>query len=225
MPDPEIKVCVVALTQKDYADIEPEDFRTLLVTPPPFCDFAVPGKPYAPAPDDWRPFVGSDTVMQFLRAANLAPISTSTYLYDPDNKISTEARDNTDLYIIDPLVLMHRVKREILCSKVQPEIRKAKTAFCIILPSNIPPGIRTKLEIACSTRLSDLFDTWLDVDVWEWEVERPQQLKKFLRWLARYLNLNGKGSTDSMGFYFEIHNEKYGTPRVLVTQTPRMSGK
>lgn len=216
-----ITVCVIALTQADFAEIEPDDFRASLATPPPFYDFNILGKPYAPAPDDWRPFGGDDTVAQLIKAAGLTLNSMSIQLYDP--AASVEARDKTDLYIIDPLVLMHRVKRNKLRYNVQERIQAAKKAFCIILPRNIPQTIRDKLEEACLRDLNDLFGAWLDVDVWEWEVEKPLQLHKFLRRVAKHFSEKGDPST--MAIFYQKSNDAFGTPQVNLPDLPRMIGK
>lgn len=221
MPDQRITICVIALTQADFADIEPDAFRVLLATPPPFYDFNVPGRPYALAPDDWRPFGGNDTVTQLIEAAGLTLNSMSIQLFDP--AASVEARDKTELYIIDPLVLMHRAKRNTLRYNVQERIQAAKRAFCIILPSDVPQTIRDELKEACSRDLNDLFRAWLEVDVWEWEVEKPLQLHKFLRRVAKHFS--AKGDPSAMAIFFQKSNDEFGTPRVTLAELPRMVGK
>lgn len=181
-----IKVCVIALTQNEVDDLEPEQFKNLIAQAADYFDFAKSGKPYAASADDWNPF-GSRTIVECLKGAGLEPTFLSSDLYHVHNKF--EVMDKTNLYIIDPLVLMHRTKRQLLIGDVQATIRQAlrsgDCAYCIILPANVPVDVRRALESACNEYLIGLYTVRLERDWAEWEVEKVPRFEAFLHRVYR----------------------------------------
>src|SRR5712691_9579361 len=151
-----ITVCVVALTQGDYADLDPKIQAKLAALRPSF-DFAISGKPYATSPDEWQPFNVALPIREYLKNANLTATFLSSQLYD--NATALDVLKKTQLYIIDPLVLTHSKKRDWLTRDIQRTIYTAdvEKAFCIILPADLPPSLRDEIATMYSTDLNNLY--------------------------------------------------------------------
>jgi hypothetical protein len=188
MPDRiRITVCVVALTQADYQD---PAVQAKLAAVPGIYDFTTPGKPYAASPDEWRPFSMGPPIREYLEKANLEASLLSTQLYD--NAAKREVLKKTNLYIIDPLTLIHSQKGDLLAEHVQTAIYVSSNdanskAFCIILPADLPATLRTEIADMCASRLRDLCSIRDDDDSYEWEVEDADRLNRYLKGLARRL--------------------------------------
>jgi hypothetical protein len=214
-----LSVCVIALTQNDYHDLEPDRFRNLLDAAADCFNFAQQGKPYAPSPDDWKPFGENWPLVDALRAANFEPNFLSNQLYNTD--AGGSVREITDLYIIDPLVLMHRSKRDLLIREVQATILAARRAFCIILPATLPPNLRDEIENACTNSLRDLHRVWVDRDGCEWEIEKTFRLQAFFKRLAH--QFSQRPNPANLQTALTIFAER-GTPPVNLTELPRLVG-
>jgi hypothetical protein len=185
MPDPvRITVCVVALTQKDYEDLDPV-VQAKLAAATGFYDFATAGRPYAASPDEWRPFYADLPIREYLAKANLEASLLSTQLYDTST--GPEVLKKTHLYIIDPFVLTHTKKRDLLAREIQTAIFVSDKAFCIILPAELPEPLRTEIANMCITQLSRLYGVRADNDSCEWKVEDADRLRTYLMRLARQL--------------------------------------
>jgi hypothetical protein len=181
-----ITVCVVALTQGDYLELDPNIKDQLTALRPSF-DFATAGRPYAASPDEWRPFEVDVPIRQYLKKANLVATFVSTQLYD--DQASFDVLRDTQLYIIDPFVLTHRIKRQWLSREVQRTIYTANSdkAFCIIIPSDLPPSLRNQIALLCSTQLNKLYGIRDQKDLYEWQVENAERLRSYLNRLSRQL--------------------------------------
>jgi hypothetical protein len=185
MPDRvRITVCVVALTQADYQDLDPA-VQVKLTALPSFYDFATPGKPYAASPDEWRPFDMGLPIREYLTKANLEASLLSSQLYD--NAAGPEVLKKTHLYIIDPLVLIHTTKRDRLAREIQTAIFVGEKAFCIILPADLPKELQKEITDLCAAQLRNLYGIRADSDSYEWRVEDADRLEVYLRRLARQL--------------------------------------
>jgi len=182
-----ITVCVVALTQNDYQDLEPA-IQAKLTALSALYDFSTAGAPYAASPDDWQPFgAGLLTISKYLEEANLAASFLSARLYD--SKIDPKVLKNTNLYIIDPFVLTHTKKRDRLAREIQTAIFVGEKAFCIILPEELPKPLRVELANLCASQLCDLYSIRKNNDSYEWKVEDSERLQDYLNSLARQLSL------------------------------------
>src|SRR5262245_47800055 len=124
MPDIQITVCVIALTQGDQKDIE------LVFQPRLAGFFTAAGKPYDKAsPHEWRPF-SVDSISEYLKNASIKASFMSLDL-DDEARRNTALR-KTNLYIIDPLVLLHTTRGTRLSDAIQSGIYSASKAFCIV---------------------------------------------------------------------------------------------
>lgn len=188
-----ITISVLALTRDDYNGIEPE-FRAKVDAAKPHFDFAGPGRPYARSPDDWRPFGGPETIEELIRSAGFKPSSMTLQLFGSPSQ-NLAARQSTELYVIDPMILMHRDKRDKV-HNVQAGLVGGEAAFCIILPGSLPHDLRDDLAQVCERRLGDLASIWLNTDVREFEIGKASQLKKFL-WRVRN-QLRDRGNRANM---------------------------
>ena len=177
MPNIQVTVCVIALTQGDQKSIDPV-FQPKLAG-----FFASAGKPYdKSSPDEWRPF-SIDSISEYLKNANIQPSFLSLQL---DNQATlNKALRETRLYIIDPLVLLHTVKSANLSGKIQTAIFSGPKAFCIVLPIAIPDPLRSEIEAFCKSELQDLWNSWED--------QRDSELvlthEHFRRYLKNLANL------------------------------------
>jgi hypothetical protein len=178
MPNIQVTVCVIALTQGDNANIDPA-FQARLAGL-----FASTGKPYdKSSPDEWRPF-NIDSVSEYLKNASIQASFLSLQL---DNKATrNRALRDTRLYIIDPFVLVHAVKGAPLSAEIQAAIFAGPKAFCIVLPAAIPDPLRKDIEAYCQRELSDLWGSWEDQDDAE-VVLTHEHFKKYLGRLVRLL--------------------------------------
>jgi hypothetical protein len=185
MPDRiRITVCVVALTQADYHDLDPA-LQATLAALPGFYDFGTPGKPYAASPDEWHPFDRGFSIREYLERANLEASLLSTQLYDDD--AGPEVLKKAHLYIIDPLVLLHSKKRDRLAREIQIAIFVGEKAFCIILPTDLPKTLQKEIADLCAAQLRNLYGIRADNDSYEWRIEDADRLDVYLRRLARQL--------------------------------------
>jgi len=179
-----ITVCVVALTQEDYLDLDP-GIQIKLKALAGVYDFDTAGKPYSMSPDEWQPFEVGLPIRRYLEIANLRASLLSAQLYDP--KVGPEVLKKTFLYIIDPLVLTHTKKRDWLAREVQTTIYTAEKAFCIILPVGLPESLRKEIAEICADQLRYLHAIRDDKDSYEWQVENADRLQTYLKRLARQL--------------------------------------
>lgn len=179
-----ITVCVIALTQSDYKDLDP-DLQTKLTSLKEHYDFSVAGKPYAASPDEWRPFDTNSPIRDYLAKANLEPSLLSSQLYD--SRTLGDVLKNTYLYLIDPLVLLHTKKGSRLSGEIQLAIYTSEKAFCVILPDGLPSTLREEIEAICFEKLNDLRKAWNDQDYCEY-VETADRLRKYLKRLARQIS-------------------------------------
>ena len=92
-------------------------------------------------------------------------------------------RRSVNLFIIDPLVLLHQQKASLLVDRIQEHICSADKAFCIILPQNLPQPFREQLRRRYEAQLPDLKGQPLS----EFEVERFDRLEQFLTRIEDYL--------------------------------------
>ncbi len=174
-----ITVCIVTLTTAEKAGLDPPEFVARLTAANGYYDFTVNGKPYSVSMDDWRPFPGGDTIPTLLMNENLEPTFMSVYLFDPDKNL--EAQKRADLYVIDPVVLMHREKSGVVSGQMQGTIVSGGKDFCIVLPDDLPAGLRAELQAKCDTALNNLKKVWHDDTRGEWEISKPAQLARFFR--------------------------------------------
>jgi hypothetical protein len=185
MPDrTRITVCVVALTQSDYNELDPS-IQTQLTALTALYDFGTPGKPYAGSPDEWRPFDMGGPIREYLEKANFEASLLSSQLFD--SAAAREVLKKTHLYIIDPFVLTHAKKKDRLAGDVQTAIFITEKAFCVILPAELPKALRTEIANKCAAELGDLYGIRDEDDSYEWVVEDAERLNGYLKRLARRL--------------------------------------
>jgi hypothetical protein len=145
-------------------------------------DFSKMGSPYAASPDEWIPFGDSRSILQLLKAGlgDFDLFSDSTNLADVDIRLGV------NLFILDPLVLLHRHK-VMLAELIQEHIvsRKDK-AFCIIVPQSLPDIFRKQIIELCADKFKYL-ETRVDATLSEFEVDKPERLSWFLRRVSPYL--------------------------------------
>src|ERR1051326_2571780 len=181
-----ITVCVVALTQGDYKDLDPGVQTKWAAL------FANPGKPYhKSSPDEWKPF-DIDSVSQYLADPNIQASFLSIQL--DDDKKRYQALKETSLYIVDPVVLLHAATGDRLSKEIQIAINPGKKSFCIFLPATIPDPLRAELIDNCQAKLKNLWDCWTDQDDYDL-AESHDRFKKYLLRLARLLTSKPDQST------------------------------
>jgi hypothetical protein len=145
-------------------------------------DFSKMGSPYAASPDGWVPFGDTQSILQLLKAG----LGDFDLYSDSANLASDDIRLGVNLFIIDPLVLLHRDKA-VLAALIQEHIisRKDK-AFCIIVPQSLPEMFRKQILDLCTDKFNSL-KTRVDATMAEFEADKPERLSWFLRRVSPYL--------------------------------------
>jgi hypothetical protein len=181
---PELRVGVLTLNLGDEVHFLPgqpcDQFNTL-VTQGSF-NLQQAGQPYSASPDDWVPFGDGTSILAHLRAG----LDGFDVFADSLQLSEFRTRRGIRLFVIDLAVLLHPGKAN-LASLIQEHVcSRNDCAACIIVPRGIPNPFRETLLGLSSDKLSDLDDN-SDATLVEVEIDRPEELRRFLRRITPYL--------------------------------------
>jgi len=170
MPKPALNIGVLTLCRGDEVELEPgplgEQVKILISNGT---------LSYAPVPDDWIPFNDGTTILHHLEVGFGFELgSTSARLND------FEARRETKLFVIDPVVLFHPAKADLAVLIQEHVCSRNNQASCIVFRGTLPKPFIDEL----SNYYIDKFSTLLNCansSLFEYQVNDLFRLKQFLR--------------------------------------------
>jgi hypothetical protein len=182
---PELRVGVLTLSLGDEVDLEQgpvcDEFNAL-VTEGLF-NLQQTGRPYAASPDDWVPFGDKTSILAHLKAELVG-----FDLFADSLQLSEfRTRRGIRLFIIDLTVLLLPTKANLAFLIQEHVCSRNDCAACIIVPRSIPNPFRNSLLHLSRNKLSDLEKHGNEMLV-ELEIDRPEQLGRFLRRIAPFLS-------------------------------------
>jgi hypothetical protein len=174
-----VKVCVLALTQRQLAALAPPELKAAATA-------LAANRVYGQSPDDWCPYLDGQNVLAHLREVGFDPISLSGQLGNWTEH-ADEVIGQVDLFLIDPLFLALSEVPVEFYPRLDATIYTGKRAFCVARHRAIPLEQRGAVDGLCQTKLRSCFRWYRDEGQGEFNAEDLARLSVSLkRVLARF---------------------------------------
>jgi len=177
MPKPPLRIAVLTLRPGDERELDPgplaDEVRRLINGGT---------LSYAPAPDDWMPFNDGITILRHLTDG----LDAFEVFSDSATVADFKIRRGTNLFVIDPAVLLHPAKRSLAVLIQEHVCSREDKASCIVIRGNLPAPFFDQLSAHYKVKFSDLIDH-ANGSLFDYQVADLFRLKQFLKRVTPWL--------------------------------------